>query len=392
MDFRAAPRIRPLVLLFGLLLHLCGCAPSKDPGGVQDHAIPLSHTAQFRGAGATFPHAVYARWTYEYFQETRVNMNYEPIGSVRGIEEARAGRVDFGGSDIPLSAEELERDGLVQFPLIIGGVVPVVHLPGVGPGDLKLSGDTLGTIFTGGIRRWDHPGIRLLNPDMELPDEEIVVVYRVDASGTTWNFSNYLRQASPDWAIGSKPGDATMFPVGVGAEGNAQVARFVKQFKYTISYVEFAYAVENDLSWVMVRNIDGEYVAPSVAGFREAAERGRWLGARQIILTNLPGESWPITSASYVLMKKEQKNASRARSLLEFFHWAYTEGGGLAAQLRFVSIPAAHISAIEDVWAQQITAGGEPVWNQRGDGPPEVVIPSSEPVAPAGGQDGAAVR
>ncbi len=317
------------------------------------------------GAGATFPYPIYAKWAYKYAQETGVRLNYQSIGSGGGIQQIKKGTVDFGASDAPLNEKELEASGLVQFPMIIGGVVPVFHLKSVPDGHLRLSGEVLADIFLGKIKKWDDPRIRELNPGLDLPSRAITVVHRSDGSGTTWIFTSYLGKVSKEWMNNVGTGKAIRWPVGVGGKGNEGVAAYVKRINGAISYVEYAYAKQNRLSAISLKNREGNFVLPSSETFSAAAANADWEGTPglSVILTDQPGHnSWPITGASFILMKKEQKDPDKAREVLKFFDWCFKNGKDLALSLDYIPVPEKVIALIERVWAESITANGKPIW------------------------------
>ena len=317
------------------------------------------------GAGASFPFPVYSLWAYKYEQTTGVKLNYQSIGSGGGITQIKAKTVDFGASDAPLKAEELTQAGLVQFPLVIGGVVPVVNLPGVASGKLRLTPALLAGVFLGTVKRWDDPALKVENPGVNLPAKEIVVVHRSDGSGTTWIFTNYLDKVSPEWhgKVGTEK--AVSWPVGMGGKGNEGVAAFVQQAEGTIGYVEYAYAVQNKLTTVQLRNRAGAYVSPSIASFQAAVVGADWKGTPgfSLVLTDQPGAgSWPITGASFILVRKEQVDGSRARAMLAFFDWCLRSGAAQAEKLDYVPLPAGVSDLVEAAWKGEVRSAGKAVW------------------------------
>ncbi|HZP92579.1 MAG TPA: phosphate ABC transporter substrate-binding protein PstS [Burkholderiales bacterium] len=322
--------------------------------------------ADITGAGATFPYPIYAKWADAYKKDTGVGLNYQSIGSGGGIKQIRAKTVDFGASDMPLKAEELGKDGLLQFPAIIGGVVPVVNIEGSGPGQLKLSGKLLADIYLGQVTKWDDPAIANLNPGVKLPSSAITVVRRADGSGTTFLFTNYLSQVSSEWQRRVGAGTAVSWPVGIGGKGNEGVAAYVQRVKGSIGYVEYAYAKKNKMSFAVMQNRDGKWVSPNEQSFAAAAGNAEWDKAPGFyeILTDQPGaESWPITGASFILVYKAPDNPDRAREVLRFFSWAFKKGGAMASELDYVPMPHKVISLIERTWSGQIkTASGQAVW------------------------------
>ncbi|WP_027348571.1 phosphate ABC transporter substrate-binding protein PstS [Halotalea alkalilenta] len=330
--------------------------------GVSVQAQAQSST--ITGAGATFPYPVYSQWADDYQDESGVGLNYQAIGSGGGIRQITAGTVTFGASDAPLSAEQQERDGLVQFPMIMGGVVPVINVD-IPAGELKLDGETLAAIYLGEIDRWNDERIAALNPDIELPDTRITPVYRSDGSGTNFLFTHYLSQVSEAFSNTVGEGNSVAWPSGVGAQANGGVAAQVGNVRGAIGYVEYAYAKQNDLNAVQLENSDGQYVAPSAESFAAAAANADWANAPgfALVLTNQPGEqSWPITGVSYILMHKQASNAAASRSALEFFDWAYANGEAAANALDYVSMPDNVVELVKaNIWSQ-IQADGQPVW------------------------------
>ena len=317
------------------------------------------------GAGATFPYPVYGQWAWLYNKDTGVKLNYQSIGSGGGIRQIKAKTVDFGASDAPLKAEELNEAGLLQFPMIMGGVVPVVNVPGIVAGQLKLSGSTLADIFLGKITKWSDAAIAKENPGVALPDSAITVVYRADGSGTTWIFTNYLSKVSGTWKDSVGNAKSVKWPNGVGGKGNEGVAAYVQRIKGSIGYVEYAYALQNKLAYSLLQNRDGNYVAPTSTTFQAAAANADWEKAEgfYLVLTDQPGaESWPITGASFILVYKEQANAETAKEVLKFFDWCYRNGGKTAEKLDYVPMPEKVVSLVEKVWKEQIKAAGKPVW------------------------------
>jgi phosphate transport system substrate-binding protein len=317
------------------------------------------------GAGATFPYPLYAQWAYEYNTLTGVKLNYQSIGSGGGIAQIKAKTVDFGASDAPMKPKELNEFSLVQFPMVIGGVVPVVNVPGVGPGQLKLTADLLANIFLGKVARWDDPAVRKVNPDLALPSKAITVVHRADGSGTTWIFTNYLDKISTEWHKSVGTGKAVSWPVGVGGKGNEGVAAYVQRIAGSIGYVEFAYALQNKMSHALLRNRSGRFVGPTIGAFQAAAANADWKNAPgyYLVLTDQPGEeSWPITGASFILVYKEQANPVQARIMFRFFDWCYRHGAETAEKLHYVPIPPKVVKMVENTWHDQIRVEGKPAW------------------------------
>lgn len=317
------------------------------------------------GAGASFPFPVYVQWAYKYGKLKGARINYQSIGSGGGIRQIRANTVDFGASDAPLKAAELKDAGLLQFPMIIGGVVPVANIRSLAPGDLRLTPELLADIFMGKVTRWNDPAIGAVNKGLTLPDQAITVVHRSDGSGTTWIFTNYLDKVSPAWHEKVGTAKAVKWPAGVGGKGNEGVATYVKQVPGSIGYVEYAYALQNKLNHVTLRNRSGNFVQPSSETFQAAASSADWENSSgyYIVLTNqLGARSWPITGASFILIHTQQKDAARIRELLSFFDWSYKHGQELARSLDYVPIPESVFKLVETTWAGSITADGKPVW------------------------------
>jgi len=317
------------------------------------------------GAGATFPYPIYAKWADMYKKETGNGLNYQSIGSGGGIKQIKAKTVVFGASDMPLQAKDVEASGLVQFPTVVGGDVPVVNLDGVNGGDLVLDGPTLANIFLGAITKWDDPAIAKLNPNAKLPSQAIVVVHRSDGSGTTFIFTDYLSKVSADWKSKVGASTAVEWPAGIGAKGNEGVANNVTQTKGAIGYVEYAYAKQNKMAFVNMINSDGKAVAPNAAAFQAAAANADWAKAEDyyVILTNQPGAAtWPIAGATFILMYKQPTDATSSGEALKFFAWAYANGGKAAEDLDYVPLPAAVVAQIQKTWADIKSADGKSVY------------------------------
>src|SRR5215471_13841074 len=318
------------------------------------------------GAGATFPYPIYAKWADAYKKETGVGLNYQSIGSGGGIKQIEARTVTFGATDAPLKGEELDKNGLVQFPMVMGGIVPVVNLEGVKAGDLVIDGPTLAKIFMGDIKTWDDLAIKKLNPNAKLPSTAIAVVHRSDGSGTTFNFAYYLAQVSDDWK--SKVGFNTSveWPVGIGAKGNEGVSNNVGQTKGSIGYVEYAYALQNKLVFTKMVNKDGKTVSPTSEAFQAAAANADWnsLPGYGVILANQPGAaSWPMTAATWILIHKQPQDSAAASEALKFFAWAYAKGGKMAEELDYVPMPAGVVGSVEKTWATEIKdTSGKPLF------------------------------
>jgi phosphate transport system substrate-binding protein len=316
------------------------------------------------GAGATFPYPLYAQWAYKYNQITGMKLNYQSIGSGGGIQQIKAKTVDFGATDAPLKAEELQEAGLIQFPMVMGGVVPVINAKGIGPGQLKLDGIALANIFLGKIMRWDDAAIKALNPDLSLPDQAIAVVRRSDGSGTTWIFTHYLAEVSAEWKEKVGADKAVAWPVGNGGKGNEGVSAYVQQLPGSIGYVEYAYALQNKMIHVLLKNQDGHFVAPTKETFSAAAASADWAHASgfHLVLINQPGkDSWPITGATFILLYREQAKAENARTMLSFFDWCYTHGDEMAISLDYVPMPDNVVQLVKTAWANEIRSHGKPI-------------------------------
>ncbi|HZC57104.1 MAG TPA: phosphate ABC transporter substrate-binding protein PstS [Xanthobacteraceae bacterium] len=317
------------------------------------------------GAGATFPYPIYAKWADAYKKDTGVGMNYQSIGSGGGIKQIEARTVTFGATDAPLKGDDLDKNGLVQFPMVMGGIVPVVNLDGVNPGDLVIDGPTLAKIFMGDIKTWDDPAIKKLNPSAKLPSQAIAVVHRSDGSGTTFNFAYYLAQVSPDW--NSKVGFNTSveWPVGIGAKGNEGVSQNAAQTKGSIGYVEYAYALQNKLTFMKMINKDGKTVTPTSEAFQAAAANADWnsVPGFGVILANQSGAaSWPMTAATFILIPKAPQDPAAATEALKFFAWAYAKGSKMAEELDYVPMPSKVVGTIEAMWAKEIKdSAGKPL-------------------------------
>ena len=328
--------------------------------------VTCAYAAEISGAGATFPYPIYAKWADTYKKDTGNGLNYQSIGSGGGIKQIKAKTVTFGASDMPLEPKDVTAAGLVQFPTVVGGDVPVVNIDGVGAGQLVLDGPTLANIFLGKITKWDDPAIAKLNPSVKLPSQAIVVVHRSDGSGTTFIFTNYLSKVSPDWKSKVGASTAVEWPVGIGAKGNEGVSNNVTQAKGSIGYVEYAYALQNKMASVSMINADGKTVAPNAAAFQAAAANADWAKSDHyyVILTDQPGATtWPIAGATFILMYQHPDDAAASAEALKFFNWAYTNGGKQAEDLDYVPLPAAVIAQIQKTWSENITTSdGKPVF------------------------------
>jgi phosphate transport system substrate-binding protein len=322
--------------------------------------------ADITGAGATFPYPIYAKWAEAYKKATGTGLNYQSIGSGGGIKQIRSKTVDFGASDMPLKAEELDKDGMIQFPAIMGGVVPVANLDSIAPGELKLTGQVLADIYLGKVKKWNDPAITALNPSAKLPETDITVVHRADGSGTTFIFTNYLSKVSPDWK--AKVGESTSvsWPTGIGGKGNEGVAAQVQRLKGSIGYVEYAYAKQNKMGHMQMKNRNGNFVQPSEKSFQAAAAGADWKNAPGFyeILTDQPGaDSWPITGASFILIHKAHADPKRALEVLRFFQWSFKNGDKMASELDYVAIPDSVVALIESAWKANLKdQGGAAIW------------------------------
>jgi phosphate transport system substrate-binding protein len=330
-----------------------------------------AHATDITGAGATFPFPIYAKWAEAYKAKTGIGMNYQSIGSGGGIAQIKAKTIDFGASDMPLAPEELQSAGLVQFPAIVGGVVPVINVAGIAPGALKLTGPVLAGIYLGRIKRWNDGAIASLNRGVALPDEAIAVVRRSDGSGTTFIWTDYLSKMSAEWKSKVGASTAVAWPEGVGGKGNEGVAAYVQRINGAIGYVEYAYAKRNAMTYVLVQNREGQYPKPDASTFQAAAADADWKSAPGFhqILTDQPGRNaWPISGASFILMQKTQDKPHSAVEVLKFFDWAFRQGRTMAADLDYVPLPDNLIALIEASWKSQIRdVGGKPIWQRAPD-------------------------
>jgi phosphate transport system substrate-binding protein len=325
-----------------------------------------AQAADITGAGATFPYPIYAKWADAYKKATGVGMNYQSIGSGGGIKQITAKTVDFGASDAPMKGEDLEKNGLVQFPAIMGGVVPVYNLKGIKPGDVKLSGAVLADIYLGKVKNWNDPAIARMNPGVKLPAQAISPVNRSDGSGTTFLFTNYLSKVSVDWKSTIGEGTAVKWPAGVGGKGNEGVANYVARIDGSIGYVEYAYAKQNKLSHAQMQNKEGQMVLPSDDSFKAAAAGADWnsVPGMGVVLTDQAGKaSWPITGASFILIHKVQDKPENGREVLKFFDWSFKNGARMADELDYVPMPDQVVKLIQGVWKAQIKdAAGKAVY------------------------------
>ncbi|HYA66729.1 MAG TPA: phosphate ABC transporter substrate-binding protein PstS [Burkholderiaceae bacterium] len=335
------------------LLRLCLVLAAGALGSSAQSAV----AAEVTGAGSSFVYPLLSQWSSDYANATGTRINYTSIGSGAGIAQIKAATIDFGASDKPLGSEELAQFGLAQFPIIIGGVVPVVNLEGVGPGELRLDGETLSRIYLGTITQWSDPAIAALNPGRKLPADPISVVHRSDGSGTTYNFVNYLSKVSNDWRSRVGEGTSVQWPVGVGGKGNEGVAAYVKQIKNSIGYVELEYALKTSMSYTALKNHAGKFVEPGLDSFAAAAASANWEGAKDfnLVITDAPGaDAWPIAASVFVIVYRQPKDAARSKAAFEFFRWALEKGQIRAKELNYVALPKPLVQNIEKYWASEI--------------------------------------
>jgi phosphate transport system substrate-binding protein len=319
-------------------------------------SVSAVSAADITGAGSTFVYPILSKWSASYNAKTGSKVNYQSIGSGGGIAQIKAATVTFGASDKPLSPQELQEAGLAQFPIVIGGVVPVVNLPGVAAGKMKFTGPLLADIFLGKVTKWNDPAIAGINKELKLPDQKITIVHRSDGSGTTFNWVNYLSKVSADWKSKVGEGTSVNWPTGVGGKGNEGVAAYVNQIKGSIGYVELAYALQNKMTFAQVKNKNGSFVAPSLETFQAAAASADWTAPDFFeVITDAPGaQSWPITASVFVMMYKQPKDAQRSKEALDFFKWALEQGQADAKSLDYVALPDSLTKKIESYWAQNI--------------------------------------
>jgi phosphate transport system substrate-binding protein len=326
-------------------------------------ALPVAAFAQdITGAGASFPAPLYSKWAADYNKATGVKINYQSVGSGAGLRQIEAKTVDFGASDMPLKDDELKAKNLVQFPTVIGGVVPVINVKGIAPGQLRLNGQVLGDIYLGKITKWNDAAIKALNPSITLPDADISPVRRADGSGTTFIFTNYLSKVNAEWKTKVGEGTAVNWPVGAGGKGNEGVAAFVGRLPNSIGYLEYAYVKQNKLNFALMQNMDGKFVAPDDDTFKAAAAGADWNKSFYQILTQQPGAaSWPISGATFILMQKTQDKPLNATAALKFFDWAMMQGDKTAADLDYVPMPDSAKGSIRKAWGDIKDASGKPV-------------------------------
>ncbi|KPW78502.1 Phosphate-binding protein PstS [Pseudomonas syringae pv. coriandricola] len=320
----------------------------------------VAHATDVTGAGSSFVFPVISAWSQDYSKsnDSKNRINYQSIGSGGGIAQIKAATVDFGASDAPMSAEDLQAGGLGQFPSVIGGIVPIVNVEGVESGELKLDGALLAKIFMGEVKKWNDPEIVALNPGVKLPETAITVVHRSDGSGTTYNFTNYLSKVSPEWNEKLKFGSTVQWPAGVGGKGNEGVSAYVKQIKGSIGYVEYSYAVTNKLSYTQLKNAAGKYIKPDAKAFAAAADSAKWEDAKDfnLIMTNAPGDTaWPITATTWIIMYKKAKNEEKSAAAFDFFKWSLENGQKQAEKLDYVALPKSLVDRVENYWKTEFT-------------------------------------
>jgi phosphate transport system substrate-binding protein len=327
-----------------------------------------ARAAEISGAGATFPYPIYAKWAEAYKAKTGTSIDYRAVGSGGGIKQITAGTVDFGASDMPLQPDALARDGLWQWPMVIGGVVLVVNLQGVKPGELKLDGKAVAGMYLGTITKWNDPAIKALNPGVTLPDKAIAPVHRSDGSGTNFIFTHYLSQVDAEFRAEIGENTAVEFPNGLGGKGNEGVAALARETDGAIGYVEYAYALRNKMTYTLLKNRDGNFVAPAAANFQAAAANADWSKAPgfYLLLTDQPGkDSWPMTGASFILMHKQQEKPATAKEVMSFFDWAYHNGGEIAEDLAYVPMSANVVNIVEDGWKTIVGPDGKAIWDGK---------------------------
>ena len=317
---------------------------------------------EITGAGASFPAPIYSKWASDYNKATGVKVNYQSIGSGGGIKQIDSKTVDFGATDAPLTDEVLKTKGQMQFPMVIGGTVPVLNVKGILPGQLKLDSQVLGDIYLGKITKWNDPALKALNPTLPLPDAAIAPVRRADGSGTTFNFTNYLSRVHPEWKAKVGEGTAVNWPVGAGGKGNEGVAAFVGRLPNSIGYVEYSYVKQNKLTYALLKNRDGNFVAPDDDAFKAAAAGADWNKTFYQLITDQPGKNtWPISTATYIVMYNKQDKPANASEALKFFNWAYANGGKAASDLDYVPMPPAVVAAVQKAWGTMTDNAGKAI-------------------------------
>ncbi len=325
-------------------------------------SVANAQVTEITGAGATFPAPLYAKWASDYFKATGVKINYQSVGSGAGLRQIEAKTVDFGASDMPLKDEELKAKNLIQFPTVIGGVVPVINVKGIAPGTLRLNGQVLGDIYLGKITKWDDAAIKALNPSITLPSEVISPVRRADGSGTSFIFTNYLSKVNAEWKSKVGEGTAVNWPAGAGGKGNEGVAAFVNRLPNSIGYVEYAYVKQNKMNFALMQNAAGNFVAPSDTNFKAAAAGADWNKTFYQVLTQQVGkDSWPLSGATFILMQRTQEKPANATAVLKFFNWAYANGDQMADDLDYVPMPDSIKPAVQKVWAELKDSSGKSV-------------------------------
>ncbi|HEX3994687.1 MAG TPA: phosphate ABC transporter substrate-binding protein PstS [Acetobacteraceae bacterium] len=319
-------------------------------------AVP-AFAQQITGAGSTFVYPILSKWSEAYSKITGAQINYQSIGSGGGIAQIKAATVDFGASDAPLPPDQLSQLGLAQFPVVIGGILPVVNLEGIEPGQMRFTGPLLADIYLGKIKKWNDPAIAAVNPGVKLPDQAVTVVHRSDGSGTTYNWVDYLSKVSPEWKAKVGIGTSVSWPTGVGGKGNEGVAEYVNRIKGAIGYVEYAYVLQNKMKYGQVKNEAGKFIKPSIASFQAAAASAEWSKVQDfdLVMTDAPGaDAYPVTATTFILMYKQPKDAARSHAALAFFKWAFDKGADLATSLDYVPLPPPLVQQIETYWQAQI--------------------------------------
>lgn len=345
------------------------CAAATVAAALSAVAPLASAAGTINGAGSTFAYPIYAKWADTYQKDTGIGLNYQSIGSGGGIKQIAAKTVDFGASDMPLSPEKLREMGLMQFPTVMGGVVPIVNLPGIKPGEIKMTGPLLADIYLGKIKNWNDPALHKLNPNVRFPNQKITTVHRSDGSGTTYIFTHYLSKVSPQWKQRVGVNTAVNWPGGIGGKGSEGVSSYTQRIKGSIGYVEYAYALQNHMTYALMRNKSGHYVAPTSDTFQAAAANADWSRTKDfdLMLTDQPGaKSWPITGATFILMHRKQDKPEIAQETLKFFDWGYRHGNKLAEELDYVPMPPKVVKLIEKAWQKEVrTADGREIWTEH---------------------------
>ena len=321
-----------------------------------------AYAQEITGAGASFPAPVYSKWAADYHKATGVKVNYQSVGSGAGIKQIDSKTVDFGASDMPLTDDVLAKKGQFQFPTVIGGTVPVINVKGIAPGQLKLDGQVLGDIYLGKITKWNDPALKAINPGLALPDADIAPVRRADGSGTTFNFTNYLSRVHPEWKAKVGEGTAVNWPVGAGGKGNEGVAAFVNRLPNSIGYVEYSYVKQNKMTYTLMKNKDGAFVPPSEEAFAAAAAGADWNKSFYQLIVDQPGKgTWPISTATFILMYNVQDKPANATETFKFFSWAFKSGDKIAGDLDYVALPDSVVATIEKAWGNVKDTSGKPV-------------------------------